>query len=392
MIPLNVVFDLPVALANGLQSGAYERVGGVIRDSNSKQVVAWLREGGNGAVSQTPLPKMPLGEAFQLVTPMLSAVNLGVSVAGFAVVITQLNQISNQIRLIEAKVDRVSVKLDDQALAKLKAGVNACLNSVELVDANLRQQMTGHALTTLHEARQYFNQQVLRSAAQAEATSAEYVAMAFAALVAEVQTYLQLDEGEKAARTLQQGLTELRPGLTQLMSAVLDCRAVYLRPDFQGQVDFDFILWLTNGLKRMQQTPGEHAEEITASELFDVLRPQLGDVFKSYEGWHASLPQVVVDTSAVGEKWLGPIKQGQDTGQRFKLVTQELAQGLAKIAALVEGHDRLCGQVLQLEELHRLGIKPSELAAMRALPDGHAAAVVLNPNRIQEVVLARANY
>jgi DNA repair protein RadD len=29
MTPLNVVFDLPAALANGLQNGAYERVGGV---------------------------------------------------------------------------------------------------------------------------------------------------------------------------------------------------------------------------------------------------------------------------------------------------------------------------------------------------------------------------
>ena len=384
MTPLNVVFDLPAALANGLQNGAYERVGGVIRDSNSKQVVAWLREGGNGVVSQPPLPKPPLGEAAQLITPMLSAVNLGVSVAGFAVVITQLNQISDQIRLIEAKVDRVSVKLDDQALAKLKAGVNACLNAVELWDANLRQQMAGQALTTLHEARQYFNQQVLRSAAKAEATSAEYVSMAFAALVAEVQTYLQLDEGEKAARTLRQGLTDLRPGLTQMMNAVLERRAVYLRPDFQGQVDLDFILWLTNGFKRMQRNPGERAEEISASELFDVLRPQLGDVFKSYEGWHASVPQVVVDTSDVGDKWLGPIKQGQDTGQRFKLVKQYLAKGLAKIAALVEGHDRLCGQVLQLEELHRLGIKPSVFQARLSLPEGQAAAVILDPHWISQ--------
>jgi len=384
MTPLNVVFDLPAALANGLQNGAYERVGGVIRDSNSKQVVAWLREGGNGVVTQPPLLKPPLGEAAQLITPMLSAVNLGVSVAGFAVVITQLNQISDQIRLIEAKVDRVSVKLDDQALAKLKAGVNACLNAVELGDANLRQQMAGQALTTLHEARQYFNQQVLRSAAKAEATSAEYVSMAFAALVAEVQTYLQLDEGEKAARTLRQGLNDLRPGLTQLMNAVLERRAVYLRPDFQGQVDLDFILWLTNGFKRMQRNPGERAEEISASELFDVLRPQLGDVFKSYEGWHASVPQVVVDTSAVGDKWLGPIKQGQDTGQRFKLVKQDLAKGLAKIAALVEGHDRLCGQVLQLEELHRLGIKPSVFQARLSLPEGQAAAVILDPHWISQ--------
>ena len=384
MTPLNVVFDLPAALVNGLQNGAYERVGGVIRDSNSKQVVAWLREGGNGVVTQPPLPKPPLGEAAQLITPMLSAVNLGVSVAGFAVVITQLNQISDQIRLIEAKVDRVSVKLDDQALAKLKAGVNACLNAVELGDVNLRQQMAGQALTTLHEARQYFNQQVLRSAAKAEATSAEYVSMAFAALVAEVQTYLQLDEGEKAARTLRQGLNDLRPGLTQLMNAVLERRAVYLRPDFQGQVDLDFILWLTNGFKRMQRTPGERAEEICASQLFDLLRPQLGEVLKSYEDWHASLPQVVVDTSAVGDKWLGPIKQGQNTGKRFKLVKQELAKGLTKIAALVEGHDRLCSQVLQLEELSRLGLKPSEFQGLLALPEGQAAAVILEHRWISQ--------
>jgi hypothetical protein len=378
MTPLNVVFDLPAVLANGLESGALERVGGVIRDSNSKQVVAWLREGGSGAMGDLTLPKLPMGQAAQLVAPMLSAVNLGVSVAGFAVVITQLNQISDQIRQIEAKVDRVSVKLDDQALAKLKAGVNACLNAVELGDRTLRLQMAGQALTTLHEARQYFNQQVLRSAAKAEATSADYVSMAFAALVAEVQTYLQLDEGDKAARTLRQGLTELRPGLTQLMNAVLERRAVYLRPDFQGQVDLEFILWLSNGFKRMQRTAGEHAEEISANALFDQLRPQLGDAFKGYEDWHGAIPQVVVDTSGVAEKWLGPINQGQDTGQRYKLVKQELAKGLAKIAALVEGHDRLCGQVLQLEELHQRGIKPSEFEAMRALPEGQAAAVVFD--------------
>lgn len=383
MPSLNVLFDLPAGLTSGLQSGAYERVGGVIRDSGTKQVVAWLREGGSGeaakVLSQPPLPTLPLGSVAQMVTPLLSAINLGVSVVGFAVVITQLNQISNRIKAVEAKVDRVSVKLDDLALAKLKAGVNACLNAVELGDPAMRQLQEGLALITLHEARQFFNQQALRSAPKAEANSAEYVSLAFTALVAEVQTYLQLDEGEKAARTLRQGLDELRPGLIRLMDVVLYRKAVYLRPDFTDQVDLIFILWLTNGFKRMQRPPGEHVEEISASELFDSLRPHLGAVFKSYEDWHAQIPHVLVDTSAVGDRKFGPINQGQDTGQRFKLVKQGLAKGLAKIAALVESHDRLCGQVLQLEELNRLGIKPSELEAMRALPEGQAAAVVLVP-------------
>ncbi|MCP9824919.1 hypothetical protein [Synechococcus sp. EJ6-Ellesmere] len=170
------------------------------------------------------------------------------------------------------------------------------------------------------------------------------------------------------------------------MNAVLKNSATYLRPDFWGQVDLDFILWLTNGFKRMQRAPGERAEWISANELFDKLRPQLGDAFKSSEDWHGEIPLAVVDTSGVDHWRIGPMDQGVDKAKRFKLVKQELAKGLAKIAALVEGHDRLCGQVLQLEELHRLGIKPSELESMRALPEGQAAVVMLD--RIQHPELA----
>ena len=54
----------------------------------------------------------------------------------------------------------------------------------------------------------------------------------------------------------------------------------------------------------------------------------------------------------------------------------------------MEGLDRLCGQVLQLEELHRLGIKPTELEVMGSLPEGQAAVVMLDLNLIQQPVLA----
>jgi hypothetical protein len=42
---LEVVFEVPPAIEYGLSSGVLERVGGVIRDSASKQVIAWLRDG-----------------------------------------------------------------------------------------------------------------------------------------------------------------------------------------------------------------------------------------------------------------------------------------------------------------------------------------------------------
>jgi hypothetical protein len=376
---LNVVFDVPALVAQGLMNGSLERVGGVVRDSSSKQVVMWLQEGGSEVSKALVNPPLAGGaNALAAANPLLATANLGVSVAGFAMVLQQLNRISDQIRAVEAKVDRISYKLDDQALAQLKAGINACQNAVELQDPTLRLQMAGQALTTLHAARQFFNQQVVRSAGKAEAASAEYVGLAFVALAAEVQTYLQLDEGEKAARTLSQGLDELRPGLTQLMNAVLDCTCHYLKPEFAGEVDLNLMLWLHNGFRRVKCKAGESAEQLSASELFEIMRPHITKVFKSHEDWHGEIPQVIVDTSDVPDWWLGPLNQGTDKAARFRQVKEELAEGLNKIIALVEAHDRLLAQVLQLKEMQLLGLTPTKLRQQLLLPEGQAAAVVLD--------------
>jgi hypothetical protein len=44
---IRVEFEVPDDIKAGLGNGTFERVGGVIRFTESKQVVAWLREGGS---------------------------------------------------------------------------------------------------------------------------------------------------------------------------------------------------------------------------------------------------------------------------------------------------------------------------------------------------------
>jgi len=127
--------------------------------------------------------------------------------------------------------------------------------------------------------------------------------------------------------------------------------------------------------------------QLTASELFDRLRRKLPEVFKSHEDWHGEIPQVVVDTSGVPDWWLGPLNQGTDKSARFRLVKDELAKGLNRIVALVEAHDRLLAQVLQLEEMERRGLKPSELRSRLQLPEGQAAAVVLDTRWVPEELI-----
>jgi hypothetical protein len=86
----------------------------------------------------------------------------------------------------------------------------------------------------------------------------------------------------------------------------------------------------------------------------------------------------------VPDWYIGPISQGVDKGKRFKLVKKELSSGLNKIVAMVELYDRLSSQFIQLSEMTKLGLKPSQLAVQLQLPEGQAAAVVLDPRLIAE--------
>ena len=85
---LNVLFDVPAQVAQGLANGSLERVGGVVRDTSSKQVVMWLQEGGSGISKSIGTPSLAGGaRAAAAANPLLSTANLGVSVIGFALVL-----------------------------------------------------------------------------------------------------------------------------------------------------------------------------------------------------------------------------------------------------------------------------------------------------------------
>lgn len=375
---IHVAFDVPAEIAQGLMNKTLERVGGVVRDSSNKQVVMWLQEGGSEVSKRLAMPPLAGGiNALAVANPVLGAVNLGVSVAGFSLVLQQLNQLSNQIKAIEAKVDGVNRKLDDGWLAKLKAGINACQNAIELKDPGLRVQMAGSAINLLHEARDYFNRQAISSSNDAQAESVDYVMLAFVALSAEAQVHIQLDENQKAARTLRQGLDELRPGLIKLMQSVLNSTCHYLRPEFKEKVSLEMMAWLWSGFRRMQQPPEGVPKMMTTNELFDLVRGNIGGVFSSYEDWHGEIPQAVVDTRDVPDWYLGPINQGMDKSKRYGRVKARLENGLNKISILVETYDRICSECLQLEQMEKMSLTPSELKAMLELPQGKAAAVLL---------------
>ncbi len=121
-----VLFDMPVDILTGLQDGVYERVGGVIRDKKTKQVVLWLKEALQEGDTETVLQNSPQVlkelQAMGLVGKIGLGVNLmtlGVVVVGFAYLGNKLSKIEKRLENIQQDIQeikdvvgRIDVKMD----------------------------------------------------------------------------------------------------------------------------------------------------------------------------------------------------------------------------------------------------------------------------------------
>lgn len=104
----NVSFEIPLKFIKGLKNGTLERYGGIIRDSGGKKVRGWLKEvpSQSGINSQVASQLNLISSSLQF-TNALQIANIGVSIAGFAMLAIKLNKISNQIIELTEQVKEV---------------------------------------------------------------------------------------------------------------------------------------------------------------------------------------------------------------------------------------------------------------------------------------------
>lgn len=378
--PVTVATSIPVSINRGLSNGMYERVGGVVREvaggdgTVAGKMVMWLQDGSalENMVKAIPFP-VHAAQALHVMSPYLAAVNAGVVVRGFT-------QVLRKLGILDKQISSVGEKIDDQVVAKFQAGKNALQDAIEIDDSNeIRRSRAYRAVDLLHESRQYFNQRVARVAGRGEVADTQDISMAFTALMAESQAYVQLDEEGRSAKALREGLNTLRPALVLLLETILAQQAVYLRPEFLGQVNLEFITWLQNALRRIQSSPGDKVKRVTSNDVFDEMRSgQLSEAM--LEGWYKKIPPALnpADPETKKPRRFLPFPPSEPDKARVK---ENLAPGLTRIAGVVEAHDRIYGQVLQLETLDKEGVDPSKFTNSLTLPNGKIAEAVLFVDR-----------
>ncbi|MEH1908715.1 MAG: hypothetical protein V7L05_21015 [Nostoc sp.] len=291
-LPVTVTFMLADWIAKGLADGTFERVGGVIRDVGTKQVVTWLREQGSTNPSGKEL--VELGRSLQLtqgilqVTSAVSILNLGVSVIGFTVILQRLKELEQRLQQAQKLLNHINRKIDLSFYANFRAALDLAINAFTMTKPENRRSSALQAINRFLEAEHIYTEYTDIEIEQKSQIADEYLLTLSLAYLAEARCYLELEEHDTALRRFQEGSIVIRSRIQKYVKLLLTYNpAVYLQPQFRGQID---LRRLTRIYQWLDPTLDENA-------VFDMQRMNLFILAQDPNNakWAESIPAAIWD-------------------------------------------------------------------------------------------------
>jgi hypothetical protein len=390
---LNVCFEVPKEIMDLLKEGVYERVGGVIRRKDNRRIVSWLLEA--SVAPEIVKPTLPNSlpsncGAILLSTQLLTAVNVSLSIA----TLQKLQQVSEVLRTdISNLKEELAERFDEQTFAKIQAGIESSQIALQLTDVTAKMTMAGQALHTLFEARHLLRAQINRAVGRCGQSLIRLLVVALSTLSAETQVQMILEDNAVAAKMrMISGLEELRPILRKVVCDVRDVAHTFLRPEYSGLVDFNFVVWLFKAAHRLDEPVGSRqtASPVPSfNEVFETLRCPLANTITATAkvvDIRRHLPAILCPPEgglAAGANAGNPLSFQKVVSAMFGhektnapcwQIHQHVCPILGNICHLVEAFDRLAGQAIQLHQLEELRRKPSDV--LQSLASQRAAVVV----------------
>jgi tetratricopeptide (TPR) repeat protein len=394
METLITTFVIPDGISAGLAKGVYERVGGVIRDKVSKQVVAWLREGLNqtngsflpprgfpsvdpitGALSlaaqlanaavtakgfgdvnrrldgvQQQMEEM--GQSLQNMQGMLhmtsatSILNLGVSVIGFAVIAHRLNELEQRLQQSQELLNLMNRKIDLGFYAKFRAALDLAQNAFRMNKPENRRSSALAAINLFLEAEHIYADYVDQELEQKSQIADEYLLTLSLAYLAEARCYLELEEWDTALERFQEGAVKVRSRIHRYVELLLTSNpAAYLDPEFKGQIDLRRV---TRIYQWLDPSLDENAVfELQRDNLFN-LRKEQGT--ESGYKWVNSLPAAIIGGTEVKGNIFGNREQTKQEAMK------RLPQVMEVMESMIETNYRFEGYQTEIKAITQLGI------------------------------------
>ncbi|MEH2164193.1 MAG: hypothetical protein V7K38_24860 [Nostoc sp.] len=390
-LPVTVTFMLADWIAKGLADGSFERVGGVIRDVGTKQVVSWLREqesnnsqvptltdtpnnlfnlffssanlvasGANAAVTGKGLADVnqrlggienqlgKLGQSVQItqgilqVTSAVSVLNLGVSVIGFAVIAQRLKELEKRLQEAQKLLNKINRKIDLSFYANFRAAIELATNAFTMTKTENRRSSALQAINRFLEAEHIYTEYTDIELEQKSQIADEYLLTLSLAYLAEARCYLELEEHDTALRRFQEGSIIIRSRIQKYVDILLTSNpAAYLDPELKGQIDL-------RRLTRIYQWIDPALDE---NAVFELQRKNLFKIAKDPQKWLDSIPAAILTQVEVEGGWFGP-SQDDLKQEAYK----RLPQVFEVMESMIETNLRFEAYQTEVQAISQLGI------------------------------------
>jgi len=362
---VQATFQIPEYIAQGISNRIYERVGGVVREVGSKQVVTWLREAfkeGESSLSSI--------SSLSSVGAVSSVLNLAISTMGFIVVVKRLDAIERQLEQSQEILQTIGYKIDLSFYANFRAALDLAMNAFTMTNSETRKISSMQAINRFLEAEHHYTKLTDMEIGNGSQVADEYLSTLCLAYVTEARCYLELDEIDTARRRLQEGAAVLRPRFEKHIKTLLTSNpAAYLHPNLKEQV----------GLKRLTKVYQWLNHGVDESDVFEMQRENLFKLAQNPEEWTNSLPQAIRiskggiatptnmfnDLAKQSKKFIGalPSMSKMKAGTPEAVTPSPEIEAYGRLPAMmklmetmVEDDNRLAMYESEVETIHRLGM------------------------------------
>jgi predicted transcriptional regulator len=326
-------------ISSGLESGKYERIGGVIRDSHSKQTVAWLRSlpdrfttcstGQNGLDSLLRL------------NAATSILDLSITGVGFALVMQRLDAVEQKLVHISKLLEGIGRKIDLSFCANLRAAVELARTAFAMQNEQNRRVAAAQAINRFLEAGHLYLALLDQELDDSSAVGPLFSALVLASVGAS-RCYLELNEVETAWQSLRDCAAALGPRIDRYCTAVVHVNpTIFLHPQFAGQIT----------LERLANLMRRHRPRLTEGELFEELREQLWQTASQNPGfWAKKLPKALWSQQD-GEKKIGPFGIDRSRNEMFERLLPRLPEAFDQVEHAYDWLDCVQGFAAELQYL-----------------------------------------
>jgi len=271
-----VLFTIPPEIQTGLMSGQYERVGGVVRQSETKQVVAWLREGASAQPQDVNniLRGVTISQALSVVSTASLMMNLSLTAITFA----EIKKVSSKITDL---ADTLQIEQDDQKQDKFNTAINAFDDMLNAQNQQTQHDRSMIAIERFEELIQEFSRNFYGVIEESVDKASYYLQQAMLASSYRARAYIQIDEKDLAKSYIAKDVVTFKEATNKLVNMLIgEKSAIFFHKDVESS-DLQRYLDIMEGINQ--------------KSLHDIIMDVRHDFWNTkivHEPFHRRLPKI----------------------------------------------------------------------------------------------------